>query len=792
MNADLLQGFSLGELHVEPTTGKVRGPSGTAHLPSKAMEVLLALASQPGEVVAREALLEEVWGPERGSREALSHAISEVRQALGDHHDAPKYIQTLPKRGYRLLVTPDVHAEHTSSVVMGAGEGFRADELGLFENLKQRGVLETALAYLILGWLIIQVADIVFEHLLVPQWAGTFVTVFVIAGFPIALLLSWFLEYRQGRGIVYEPSPRVARRKQFSRTYISVLTALSLAALFVFIYDRNVGLPEAEEPAPSVVPEEALLPPVQDNSIAVLPFVNIDGSKDTQIFADGLVDDVITRLSRVPGLFVSARGDSHTLAPNSPSQMVRKRLRVSMYLEGSVQMSGDTIRVIVQLIDSTTGFHKLSRRFDKPRSDFFDIRDEITELTAANVQIALPKTEKGRLYYASDDPSVDVYVLYRRGIDASRQPWSSESVDEALEWFDAALALDPDYAAALAGKCDVYVNGFSVTSDPAYIDNAEAACSRALELNPNLDVVHTALGDLYRAIGQHADAESAYAQALQTNPGNSNALTGLGITYMLQQRRAEAEKTFARAIGLHPGDWSAYNALGSFYYRSGRYADAAAQYEYVVALDRSNMMGLSNLGTAQMLSGDFTAAADTLKEAIAIEPRPNSYSNLGLVAYYRGELDEAIDYHRKAVELVPNDHLKRSNLGDALWVAGRRDEAIEVFESAGMHGAAALEVNPNDPTTQLDMAWISTMLGEHAEAQDFIVLARAESPDDPYVDYIEGLIRAHNGDPDAAFAALERAIGKGYPREILAADPQLAALRQYPRFNRLLTRTRPP
>ncbi len=792
VKADLLQGFSLGELRVDPATGQVEGPAGTVHLPSKAMEVLLGLASRPGEVVTREVLLEEVWGPGRGSQEALSHAISETRHALGDHHDAPKYIQTLPRRGYRLLVSPEVRADHTSSVVIGAGDGFRPEELGLFENLKQRGVLETALAYLIFGWLIIQVADIVFEHLLLPQWAGTFVTVFVIAGFPIALLLSWFLEFRHGRAVVYEPTSRTARRKQFSRTYISVIAALSIAALFVFIYDRNIGLPAVDVEPPSVAVEETRLPPVQDNAIAVLPFFNIDGSKETQIFADGLVDDVITRLSRVPGLLVSSRGDSHTLAPNSPSEEVRERLRVAMYLEGSVQMSGDEIRVIMQLIDSATGFHKLSRSFDRPRSDFFDIRDEITELTAANVQIALPDVAKGISYPLTDDPSLDVYVLYRRGIDASRRARTVESVAEALEFFDAALALDPDYAAALAGKCDVYVKGYAITNEAAYIDNAEAACSRALQLNPNLDVVHTALGDLYRATGEHAKAESAYARALETNPGNSSALIGLGFTYMNQQRSDQAEQTFARAIGLHPGDWSAFNALGSYYYRTGRYADAAAQFEYVVALDRGNMMGRSNLGTAQMLAGDFTAAAATLRETIEIEPRSKSYSNLGLVAYYRGELDEAIESHRKAVEQEPNDHLNRSNLGDALWVAGLRDEAIEEFRLAEGLGAAALQVNPNDPFTRMDMAWISTMLGKKDDARRFIELARADSPDDPYVDYIEGLMFAHAGDPDAAFAVLERALDNGYPREILAADPQLVSLRQYSRFSQLLARTKSP
>jgi TolB-like protein len=102
---------------------------------------------------------------------------------------------------------------------------------------------------------------------------------------------------------------------------------------------------------------------VADNSIAVLPFLNNDGSEETRIFANGLMDDVITRLSRVPGLLVSSRGDAATLQPNTSSEIVRNRLRVAMYLEGSVEIQGDQIRVIVQLINSANGFHILSRTY---------------------------------------------------------------------------------------------------------------------------------------------------------------------------------------------------------------------------------------------------------------------------------------------------------------------------------------------------------------------------------------------------------------------------------------------
>ncbi|MDH3750777.1 MAG: winged helix-turn-helix domain-containing protein, partial [Gammaproteobacteria bacterium] len=323
MNADLLQGFYLGDLLVEPLKGEVTGRAGSRHLPPKAAEVLLCLARAPGELVAHESLLECAWGPGHGSHEALSHAVSEIRLALGDHADDPVFIQTLPRLGYRLAVSPKLPGEHATSVVIGAQGGVGVEDIGLFENLQRRGVLETALAYLIIGWLLVQIADTVFDQLLLPQWAGTFVTVLVISGFPIALILSWFLEFRRGLAIVDKLSTADDRKRRFSRTYISVVCSLAIAGVMVAIYDQVVGLPEGEPTVTTEVVHEPQPPPIVENSIAVLPFVNLDGSRETQIFADGLVEGVINQLSRVPGLRVASRGDSYTLEPNAPSQEVR-------------------------------------------------------------------------------------------------------------------------------------------------------------------------------------------------------------------------------------------------------------------------------------------------------------------------------------------------------------------------------------------------------------------------------------------------------------------------------------
>ncbi len=780
MNSELLQGFYLEDFLVEPLKGQVTGGDGAEHLHSKAMEVLLVLASSPGALVTRDAILEEVWGPDQGSQEALNHAVGQIRHALQDHADNPEFIQTLPKRGYRLIIEAQLAESHTASMVIGAKDGL---DIGFLESLNQRGVFETALAYLLLGWLIIQVADIVFDQLMFPPWAGTFVTVLVIAGFPIAILLSWFLDFRDGRAVIQGRLRKDEARKRFSRTYISVIGALAIAAVFVLIYDRNIGLPAAT----TIESEKNVyLPPVLESSIAVLPFLNLDGSEDTQVFSNGLTDDLITSLSRVPGLLVSSRGDAFTLAPNSASQRVRERLRVALYLEGSVQIDGDKLRIIVQMIDSSTGFHVMSRRFDRPRGDFFEIRDQIAELTVANVRVSLPPDTQATRQPATVDPSLDVYVLYRRGVDASHAPTSIESVNAALSWFDAALEIDPEFAAAHAGKCGVFVDAYPEIDDPSYIDLAQASCAMALSLSPNLDVVHTALGDLYRATGRFADAEAAYTEALEINPNSVAAMTGIGTNYMLQNDPDQAEHFFRQAIGLHPGDWSAFNSLGRFLFRSGRYAEAAEEYEKVVALDRFNLFGYSNLGTAYLYAGEFEAAASALDRAIEVNPRSNTYSSHGLMHYYLGNQDQAIASHYKAVELSPNDTLNWLNLGDALWDAGRTDESRRAFEQAEELVEKAVAVNPNNALSLMDLAWISAMLNKPEEAEALINRARELAPDDPFVHYINGLILLRRGNTDAALVELRLAADNGYSLKLMAAEPHLASLRGHPEFDAIV------
>jgi tetratricopeptide (TPR) repeat protein/DNA-binding winged helix-turn-helix (wHTH) protein len=789
VNPALLKGFHLGDVLVEPGKQQVVAGNSPVHLPPRAMEVLLYLASNPGELVTHESILEHVWGHGHGSHEALSSTVSEIRHALGDHADKPKYVQTLPRRGYRLMQMPQPLDGGSAARPAATGDNPTIQGIGLLANLQRRGVIETGIAYLVLGWLIIQVGDIVFSQLHLPDWTGTFVTVLIIAGFPIALLLSWILEIRDGRVVRDDRTPDAIRTRRFSRTYLSIIGALTIAALLVFAYDRNVGLPRSTG---SEVARDSsrYLPPVLENSIAVLRFMNLDGGNRTQVFSNGLAEDLITRLSQVPGLLVSSRGDSFTLEPNTASAHVRERLRVSYYLEGSVQIDDDAIRVIVDLIDSATGFHILSRKFDRPLARFFEMRDEIADLTVANVRVALPPSREPAPLAEYEAPDLDAYVAYRRGKEIYEQPRSLDSIAQAISHYTQALRIDPHYAAAHAGICDAHVARFELSNSADDIQAAQDACAKALATAPRLYIVHTSLGDLDRRTGRLARAEREYNDALALNANDVRAMTGLSSVFALRQDYARAEQLLQKAMTLQPGNWRTINSYGTFLFSVGRYQDAAGAYRQVVALDPENYQARTNLGAALTMAGDFAAGKEVFEESLAIREFRTAYSNLGVIYYYLGEFDKSVAMHRKAIELSPDETVKWVNLADALYFDGQRTAAADAFRRAAELGKARLDVDPTDVETLFLYAWALQMLGDADAARQAIGKGLAIAPTDPYGLYYAGLIDARAGRPESALKSLRLAVDNGYPPGMLAAEPYLSELRANPTFRSIISASR--
>jgi tetratricopeptide (TPR) repeat protein len=752
------------------------------------MEVLLQLAARAGDLVTREDLIQAVWGPHGGSKKALGHAISEIRHALDDPADHPRFVQTLRGRGYRLVVepVPDPQAADTATPPDHEAQGWRA-----LAELKRRGVVQTGITYVVVGWLLIQIGDATFDKLPLPWWSAPFLTILVIIGFPIALALAWFLDFAEGRWYVDRGRGSRTQGSRSPVVYFAVIGALvvataGLSAYLVITDDNSIfGTDPTDVVVPRVFAPDIELP-IRDSSIAVLRFLNIDGSPETQIFADGLAEDLIDRLARVPGLHVSSRGDAWSLPSNAASQEVRERLRVAYYLQGSVQLKGSVLRVLIKLIDSQDGSIRVPRSFEKVLDDLFLIQEQITTLTVASLRVALPPETQTILTVNSDRPSLDAYVLYRKGKAANDLPFSDESIASAIGFFQEALAVDPDYAAAYAGLCHSYAAAYLKSDDSRYIDKAEVACASAVETNANMDLVQDAVGNLYWWTGRDAEAERAYLRALEVNENDVRAMLGLAAVYRRQGRLQEAEEMHHRSIDLQPGNWRSINDFGGFLFANGRYAEAADQYQQVVFLNRDNWQGHGNLGTALMMAGDFERAVPALEKSLEIEPHRTIYSNLGVIYYYLGRFDESVAIHRKVAALAPGDSTVMLNLGDALRFSSTPELASEAFGKASDFAEQHLAVNPRDAPVLLDLAWAQAMLGHIDRADELIAQSLKIAPGDPYGYYYLALLETLKGRNGEALEALESAVDKGYPAVMLKNEPYLAALRRNARFVRLL------
>jgi tetratricopeptide (TPR) repeat protein/DNA-binding winged helix-turn-helix (wHTH) protein len=769
MQQRLLKGFYLQDLLIEPANGRVSGPGIEAHLKPKAVEVLLYLAERPFEIIERDDLLQGVWGDNAGSPEALTHAISELRSCCHDHANSPSLIQTVPRRGYRLLQQPRPIDEPEPASETGV---FQVPDDGSFiGKLLRRGVVQAGAAYMVFSWLLIQVSDIVTPTLNLPVWVPTLVTIAAIGGFPIVLVLAWMLEQSEGRWFLDRGKQSGNMLSGLERNYLSILVAYGVAATGALAYQLTVGFDVPGSPEATVVEADELLP--------VHP--------QSEIFSHGLAEDVLDRLARVPGLLVSSRGDSWSLPVNSRSSDVRQRLRVAYYLEGSVRIVGDDLRVVAQLIDSERGVHIVSRSFDKKLKNFLEVQREITELTVANLRVVLP--EETQMLFANeyDELPVDAYIMYRRGKDRMNEPTTEETLKEATRYFKQALTLDPDYAAAHAGLCSAYTARYNFTNDSQFIKDAERACAAGMAANSNLHMVYTATGDLYSQTGNLPDAESAYLSAINFNGQDVLAMEGLAAVYERQQRFEEAEQLMIEAVQLQPGNWRTLNSLGRLYFRNGMYSEAADAYARVVALDPDNSFGYGNLGGSLMMLGDFEGAATALQESLDLEPDLIFFSNLAIIYYYLGRYDESVAIHQRAIEESPDQNVVWLNYGDALFFSSEPEKAEAAFRRSAAIAENVLDVDPGRADVMYGLAWANAMLGDIDSARQLIDRSMSIDPGDPYVHYYDALVSVKEGQFEHAVAALRKAVAGGHPAIMLAKEPHLSALRDLPEFIQLVS-----
>src|SRR5437763_5931385 len=320
----------------------------------------------------------------------------------------------------------------------------------LFAELKRRNVYKVAVAYAVVGWVIAQIATQIFPFLEIPNWVVRLVIVLIAIGFPIALVIAWAFEATpEGikRTEVADAMPTTRNHKRHAWIYIVIVgAAFSIGLIFIGRYTaRNTaGGTRAEAATGSLIPQK---------SIAVLPFENLSDDKGAAYFADGIQDEILTKLASIADLKVISR-TSTAKYKSKPEDLktVSQQLGVANVLEGSVQKAADKVRVNVQLIDARADSHLWAKSYDRDIKDVFAVESEVAQENAASLQAKLSPAEAKTLAATptKDTVAYDLFLRAEHEERLAENSLSPESYEQAAAWYQQAIARDPNFALAMA------------------------------------------------------------------------------------------------------------------------------------------------------------------------------------------------------------------------------------------------------------------------------------------------------------------------------------------------------
>jgi TolB-like protein/Flp pilus assembly protein TadD len=777
LDSHLQDGLRIGNFFVAPLQGAVTGARGTHRLSKDRIELLVALAARPGEPIAFDELADIVdCDPEE-----LAGHIEAIRAVLGD---------TGPHR--RVVVVDDGAVTLIAPVRAGTGrshghfdESDDDADISFFKQLQRRNVIRVGAGYMLLAWVVIQVADTVMPALDMPAWAVTLTIGTVILGFPVALVVAWLFE-TTSVGILWDERrvPAAVTRTQ-KLIDISVLSALAITAgyfaLGVLTDVKNSRDRDAVLLSPSHVIGAA-------NTLAVIPFRQLGANGDYAYIGDGIAEEILRILSRLGELNVAARAASFYFKDKDVAlETMAQRLKVRHVLSGSIQVSGDSIRIYAELVDAVTGYQIWADSFDRQMGDLLAIQSEIARAVADRSTEVLSGSSKATLNYRPTK-SPEAYDYYLRGRDYLRRPRTEDVLENAERLFHRALAVDPGYTLALAGLCETHLAVYIRTRSVATIDDAETVCRSALEIDSSLPEVHTALGYLYWHTGDFDRAESEFGTAIDKDPNYYEAFAGLGDTLFSKNQLIEAQLTYQQLVNLQPAYWRGYQRIGAYYYRQGKDKEAIPFFEQVTDLAPDNALGWNNLGAVNYMLGNFEAAANAYRRGIEIAPTQAMYSNLGTMYYYFGRFEDSVEMLQEAIDIAPDDFRSWGRLAAAyVQMAGRSVQAASAYDQGISLATKIIEINPNESDAYKNIALFYAHTNSGGLAEVAIEKAIGLTPNDPDTHFFAALTYLALDDAERCMVLLERAVALGYSKNLIASEPALMELRDSERFKVLIS-----
>jgi serine/threonine-protein kinase len=473
--------------------------------------------------------------------------------------------------------------------------------LSFFNELKRRHVFQVTIAYVLVAWVVLQVADVLLNNLAAPDWLFKAILAVLIAGLPVTVVVSWIFDW----------TPTGLQRTDEV---------------------DGVGAPNSQ-----VVADKA--------SIAVLPFVNMSGDEENEYFSDGLTEELLNVLAKVEGVKVAARTSSfHFKGQTGNVGEIARRLGVATVLEGSVRKAGSRVRIAAQLINAADGYHLWSETFDRELDDIFAVQDEISAAVTDALQVTLLESEADAQLVGGTS-NTDAFQAYLLGTHHLNKGDDKRALSAAIDAFEKAVKLDPNYAKAYVGLARAWAmmaaNSFCTYKEG--VSSMQPNVDKALELAPDLAEAHLALGYL---------------------------------RFTLQQDLHGAAEAFGAARGISPGSVEVQLEYARINCYQGHFDEAIAAARRAVELDPMSLLANHFLGHILYFSRHYEEAIPALRHTLAMEPnypKPRYFISMSL--FWLGEVEAAWE----EIQDEPLDWMRWTASSVILHRLGRIDEAREVF-----------------------------------------------------------------------------------------------------------------
>jgi serine/threonine protein kinase/tetratricopeptide (TPR) repeat protein len=528
-----------------------------------------------------------------------------------------------------------------------------------------------------------------------------------------------------------------------------------------------------------------------DKGIVVLRFRSDGTNQATERFCDGMTDILTDRLTHLkadcPELWVLSTSEAERYKVKNPDD-AWKKFRAPLALEGKVYRDGDALRVIVNLVETSSGQQLNSKDIRRAATASAQLETEIITAVAGWLKITI--SEKTRVYLAQGGtPNSAVYDEYLIGRGYLLNYQSPDNITTAINLLRDALKADSLFVSASASLSEAYLRRFAATKETRWIHLAGAAADRAILLNTEIPAGHIAKGQFLVATEKFLEAAQEFQMALNLDPSIPAARAGLARAYDELADTARAVKEYKIAIEREPHYWGYRNSLGAFYEYWGRYTEALEQFRMVTQLAPENTFGYNNVGGILMRMQRYDEAREVFIHSLNIEPSKTAYANLGTLSLRRRDWNMAATAYDSAARLAPSDPQYVGYLAEALWRAKRDSTLVfNTYRRAVVLTESLRVVTPEDPYLHYRLAGYYIRLGQKEKAFEFVRRAVQLRPTDGRVLVQSAMVYEDLGERHEAIELLKRAVSLRTSLDDVEQNISMQALRDDRAYRNLIVK----